>query len=224
MNMEIESDTPGEDSGKPNTGRRITDAEYAQARELYELGQARLAELADKFGITRQTLSKKFKDDSVSFGSRAHEVQAAVSQGIKAAAATSAVQTAAEGVDRYSEKRNEWIEETRVQGYRSLKQADMLAKRIVAEAVKNKAVMASIDDDLKAVQRFQKILVENTLTRLDVLRADEVVDEDDLPQIHFEDLTDEDILAHHKDNGLIADDEDPEAILASIHAAEEESL
>lgn len=223
--MEAETNTPAEEeSGSKAQGRRLTEEEFAEARELYELGKARLAEIADKLNVTRQTLSKKFKDAGVVWGSRAHETQAAVAAGVKTAVTANAHQTASALVDRYAERRNEWIEETRVQGYKSLKQAEMLSKKIVGEAVKNRVSLASIDDDLKAVQRFQKILVENTLTRLDVLRADEVIDEDDLPQIHFEDLTDEDILAHHRDNGLISEDDDAEEILASINQAQEENL
>jgi len=221
---EEQPNIPAEDTGTKTNGRRLTEEEFAEARELYELGKSRLAEIADKLNVTRQTLSKRFKDAGVVWGSRSHETQAAVSAGVKTAVAANAANTAAALVDRYSERRNDWIEETRVQGYKSLRQADMLAKKIVGDAVKARAKMHTVDADLKAVQRFQKILTENVLTRLEVLRADEVIDEDDLPQIHFEDLTDEDILAHHRDNGLIEEGADDEDLLASINAAQEENL
>ncbi len=160
------------------------------------------------------------------YGSRAAEVQAAVSAGVKQATTQTAAQQVA-AQERYNDKRAEWIEETRVAGYRALKQADMLAKKIVADALKPHTggvtpagTLASADDDLKAVHRFQKILIENTLTRLDILRANEIIDEDDLPSIQFEDLTDDDILAHHRENGLIDEGADPDAILAELNSVE----
>jgi hypothetical protein len=216
--MTDETTTPASDKNADNK-KRLSDSAYAEAKELYELGKMRLAELGEKFDVSRQALWRRFKDDGVEYGSRAAEVSAAVSAGVKQATTANAAQQTAQA-DRYNEKRAEWIEETRVSGYRALKQADMLAKKIVADAVKNSASMATTDDDLKAVHRFQKILVENTLTRLDILRANEIIDEDDLPSIQFEDLTDDDILAHHRDNGLIDENDDPDAILAEINSVE----
>lgn len=209
-----------QDAAPEEKTKRLTDAEYAEAKELYELGQMRLAELGDKFGVSRQALSRRFKDDGVNFGSRAHEVQAAVAQGVKAAATTNATQQAALQMERYADKRLEWIEETRVNGYKALKQADILAKTIIKDVLQKKAPVATADDDLKAVHRFQKILTENVLTRLDILRANDVIDENDLPEIHFEDLTDEDILSHHRENGLIDEDTDPNELLAEINSVE----
>jgi hypothetical protein len=187
----------------------------------------RLSELGEKFDVSRQALWQRFRRDGVEYGSRVGEVQAAVSAGVKQAVASTVGQQVTAALERYNDKRAEWIEETRTSGYKALKQADMLAKKIVADALKlhsggptPSGTLASTDDDLKAVQRFQKILVENTITRLDILRANELVDEDDLPNIHFEDLTDEDILNHHKENGLIEEGEDPDEILAEINAVE----
>jgi hypothetical protein len=215
--MTEETTTPAEENADKN--KRLTDSDYVEAKELYELGKMRLSELGEKYDVSRQALWRRFKADGVEYGSRKAEVQAAVSAGVKAATTQVAAQQVAQA-ERYNDKRAEWIEETRTSGYRALKQADMLAKKIVADALKASASMASTDDDLKAVHRFQKILVENTLTRLDILRANDLIDEDDLPEIHFEDLTDDDILAHHKDNGLIDESEDPDAILAEINAVE----
>ncbi|WP_276122714.1 hypothetical protein [Pararhizobium qamdonense] len=224
--MTDETTTPASDIA--DKAKRLSESDYAEAKELYELGKMRLSDLGEKFDVSRQALHRRFKADGVEYGSRASEVQAAVSAGVKQAVASTAGQQATAAIERYNDKRAEWIEETRTNGYKALKQADMLAKKIVADALKNAAAaggsstgtLASTDDDLKAVQRYQKILVENTITRLDILRANDLVDEDDLPSIHFEDLTDEDILAHHRENGLIGEGEDPDAILAEINSIE----
>lgn len=220
--MEQDQHTPDEaDAPVEAKARRLTEAEYAEAKELYELGQMRLVDLSERFGISRQALSQRFKGDGVVYGTRAQEVQTAVSAGIKGAVASTTGQQVAQALERYADKRMEWIEETRLGGYKALKQADILAKRVVADAIQNKAPLASVDDDLKAVQRFQKIVAENTITRLDVLRANEVIEEDDLPSIRFEDLTDDDILSHHRDNGLLDENEDVENVLAELTGATE---
>ncbi|TDW20417.1 hypothetical protein EV128_12547 [Rhizobium azibense] len=221
--MTEETTTPA--SKNAANAKRLSDSDYAEARELYELGKMRLSELGEKYDVSRQALWRRFKDDGVEYGSRASEVSAAASAGVKAATTQNAAQQTAQA-ERYNEKRAEWIEETRTSGYKALKQADMLAKKIIADALKVSAgsasagTLASTDDDLKAVQRFQKILVENTITRLDILRANDLIDEDDLPEIHFEDLTDDDILNHHRENGLMEEGDDPDAILAEINSVE----
>lgn len=224
--MTEEDNAPASDESADVKGNRLSESDYAEARELYELGKMRLAELGEKYDVSRQTFWRRFKKDGVEYGSRAGEVQAAVSAGVKQAVTSSVGQQVTQALERYNDKRAEWIEETRTNGYKALKQADMLAKKIIADAIKGAAGgstagrLASTNDDLKAVQRFQKILVENTLTRLDILRANDLVDEDDLPEIHFEDLTDDDILSHHRENGLIDENEDPDAILAEINSVE----
>ncbi|QIG69068.1 hypothetical protein EVB77_034 [Rhizobium phage RHph_N1_10] len=217
--MTEQTTTPASEEAADAKTKRLSDSDYAEAKELYELGKMRLSELGEKYDVSRQALWRRFKQDGVEYGSRASEVSAAASAGVKAATTAAAAQQTTQA-DRYNDKRAEWIEETRTNGYKALKQADMLAKKIVADALSTKSPMATTGEDLKAVQRFQKILVENTLTRLDILRANDLIDEDDLPEIHFEDLTDDDILAHHRDNGLIDENEDPDAILAEINAVE----
>jgi hypothetical protein len=225
--MTEETTTPASEDAADPKAKRLSDADYAAAKELYELGKMRLSELGEKYDVSRQALWRRFKQDGVEYGTRASEVSAAAAAGVKAATTQAAAQQVSQQQERYNDKRAEWIEETRTAGYRALKQADMLAKKIVTDAIKAagagsipSGTIAATDEDLKAVQRYQKILVENTLTRLEVLRANELIDEDDLPEIHFEDLTDDDILSHHKENGLIDEGEDPDAILAEINAVE----
>lgn len=193
-------------------GKRLTDAEFAEASELYELGTAGLSELSETFGISRQGLSRRFKDAGVKRGSRAHEAAAAAGAAAKAAPSPSA----AAAIDRFSDKRADWIEETRLEGVNALKQVRLLARKIVADNLKAVPTrpMAAVDDDLKAVQRFNKILVDNLQTSLDILRANEHVDEEDLPSLKIEDLTNEEILQHHKNTGALPEDTTVEEMLA----------
>lgn len=201
-------ESAGEGSGSPSASlRRLTEAEYAQIRDLYELGVKGIKELAEQFDVSRQTISKRFKDDGVTRGSRAHEVAAATRK-----AAIEAV-TPPPVVARYHEKREDWIEETRVKGYEALKQAEMLARKTMAEAIRGGKSPSSTEDDMKALQRYQNILSQNIESRLNLLNADEFQSEEDLPNLVVEDLTEDDILEHHK---RISDDLSDDATLADI--------
>lgn len=207
------SDVEGEDKTKTEasgSGRRMSDAEFAEARELYETGRAGLADLAETYGISRQALSRRFKDAGSTRGSRAHEAAAAV----KAAVGSAPSPSAAAAIERFSDRRADWIEETRLQGIKQLKLARQLAQKVVQDAIAAGRPVSSADEELKAVQRFNKILCDNLQNALDILRANEHVDEDDLPTLTLEDLTNEEILQHHKNTGALPEDATLEDMLA----------
>jgi prophage DNA circulation protein len=185
-------------------GKRMSEADFTEAKELYELGKAGLAELADQFGVSRQALSARLKTAGAVRGSRAHEIAAAAKKAVTGAAGASAAATA----ERFADKRGEWIEETRITGVRSLKLARQLAQKIVQDALAGKHALSTVDDDLKAVQRFNKILVDNLESAMNLL------DEDDLPTLNIEDLTNEDILRHHIGTGALAEDTTVDDMLA----------
>lgn len=186
--------TTEEENTDSGSRKRFSEADFASAKELYELGKAGIAELSDMFGISRQTLSKRFKDANVVRGSRAHEVSQA------AGAAVKAVQ------ERFAEGRAQMIEETRMEGLKALKQARLIGQKIVVETVKKGDPLSMIDDDLRALGRFNKILIDNVGKALEILKADEHVDDEDLPTLTIADLTDEDILQHHINTGALPED------------------
>lgn len=206
-------DATAVEDASASKAKKLTPAERAEIKELYELGKSRMNELCDKYSVTRQALSKWFKEEKIQWGSRAGEVATAVNQAVTSAATT----VGQEAADKYSDKRNEWIEETRVASYKALKQAEMLAKKAIATALKATPVasMASIDDDLKAIHRFQKILEQNADARLRILRADDVVDETSLPELTISDLTAEDLVKFHRENN-VDDEEEIDEILKNF--------
>lgn len=175
--------------------RRLTDAEFAEIRELYELGTAGLTDLADKYKISRQALSKRFKDAGVVRGSRAAEVAEAAKKAAAAAAASSVTPV----VERFIEKRDQWVEETRVGAIHNMALVERLTKKTIKEALDARKPLAAYDDEFKAIERIKKILIDASRHKLiDVLEASDLIDEDNLPTLVLEDLTDEDILNHHK--------------------------
>lgn len=203
----------------PARTARLTDADFAIAANDYELGHSGLSELADRYDISRQALSKRFKDaiPPIVRGSRSHEVVATVTATVAAAAAAPAPLP----VERFADRRPEWIEEARMQGYNALKQAQLIARKIVLDQVKKKdpitgesMPLGMVDDDLKAAQRFNKIIVENVAATLLLLNAAEHIDDADLPILTIEDLTDEEVLQHHKNTGAMDEDATIEDMLA----------
>lgn len=217
MTEEIEAkDETKEGSG--NSGRRLTDAEFAEARELYELGKAGLVDLADQFGVSRQALSARLKNAGAVRGSRAHEVAAAAKKAATSAPSAAATST----IERFADRRSDWIEETRINGYNQLKLARGLAQKAIKDAMAAGRPIASVDDDLKAVMRLNKILCDNIEHTLHLLEADKHVDENDLPTLNIEDLTDEDILKHHIGTGALPEGATVEDMLAEEQPPEGE--
>lgn len=209
MTDEVEVKEEGSE-GAGSTVKRLTDAEFAEVKELYELGKAGLTELADQYGVTRQALSQRLKNAGAVKGSRAHEAAAAVKKAVTGAPSAAGAHAA----ERFVDKRGEWIEETRITGFRQLKLARSLAQKVIQDAIAAGRSVATADDELKAVMRLNKILCDNLEHTLHLLEADKHVDENDLPTLNIEDLTNEDILRHHIGTGALPEDSTVEDMLA----------
>lgn len=196
-----QENTSGSSQEVKPSGERMSDADFAAASERYELGKDTLVSLAAEYGVSRQALSKRFKNNGVVRGSRAHEIAEAIKKGAQEAA-----KEAGATATRFQDKRAAWIEETRVQGFTALKQVRMLGQKTLVDAVKSGSAVASIEDDVKTIQRYGKFLSDNIETSLRILDSDNHIDEEDLPSLFIEDLTDEEILEHHKMTGALPED------------------
>lgn len=177
----------------PSSGS-LSDADYKKIVDLYERGESTLVDLALKYGISRQALHKRFRNDGVVRGSKA------------------AVVEAEREVERFIERRSAWIEETRLEGFKALKQVQMIARKIVLDKVKATLPVGEADVDLRAIGRLNKILCDNITTSLNILDAHNHVDDKSLPMLVIEDLTDEEVLEHHKATGAL----DPDATLEDM--------
>lgn len=211
----MEEDTPGSEAETEKKTRRLSKEEWAELVLDYEQGTAGVVELSDKFGISRQAIAKEFKLRGTMKNSRRDEYEKA-----KTAAATATVKVA----ERYAERRAEWIEETRLQGYTALKQANALLNRRILEVYKTPGTpAASAMEDIKTLKLYQKALIENFDFRLGrLLNADDVVNEADLPNLLIEDMTVEDVIEHFKDKDLVDDDADLDELREQIEATQAE--
>lgn len=217
--MTAEGETETKESGAANpadpkasgsTNRRLTEAEWAEMRELYELGKAQLVDLADQYGVSRQAIHARFKAHGVVKGSRAGEVASAVNK-----AATGAPSAAGAAVlDRFTDKKGEWIEETRLTGFNNLKLVRSLATKIVRDKLSASHPISAADDEFKALGRLNKILCDNIAATLSLLEADKFIDKDELPSLNIEDFTDADILKHHISTGALPEGTTVEEMLS----------
>jgi hypothetical protein len=196
------------DEESNNSGsERLSQEVFDRIRYEYETGQKNLGDLAEEAGVSRQGLSRRLKRAGAVKNSRIHELKKP--------------ENAPEPDKSYSANRAKWIEETRVSGFNALKQAQIIARKTVADAVRSNQSLATIDDDLKAIQRYNKTLADNILATLNLLDADNYIDEEDLPQLLIQDLTDEEILEHHKATGALPEDATIEDLNSEEIVAEE---
>lgn len=211
---EVEESDEGSSDHDPDyesrKNKRMTEAEYAEIREKFELGLKRMVELADEYGFTRQAIRKRFDKDQVKWGSRAHELKQAVGSGLKSAAASSA--------EKFAEQRLDWIEEARVSARKDSRQGIAMAKKAVIEALQKSLPLSTVDDDLKAIQRYNRVLQDAYRFQLEVLRAGDEINEDDLPTLTVDDLTADRVVQFHRDQG-ITDEEELDEILNNYTGA-----
>ncbi len=190
--------TEPEDESDDKKTKRPTPAEWAEARNFYELGEMRAAELANKLGVTRSALHQHFSKHKSYFASRKKEIE----------------KKAEEVVSTFALKRKQRIEETKTQTYEMDSAINAYARKILSDAIKGATPLSVKEKELKALH---KLTVINTLTRqgrYHVLDADNEIDENELPSIIFDDLSKKDmdeLKRSHKE-----DEDDLELDLMSV--------
>lgn len=188
--MSVDTTLDDTDSGS----KRLTSEEFEQIKDLYELDKMGVTELASKFGVSRQALSKRFKAEGITKGSRKVELDE-----VKKAAEEAATKT-------YAYQRIAMVEEYRMKGMAALKRAQMIAHKVIKDAMDAGLSLKAVDDDLKAVERYNKIIVANLTGQKVILDPESILDVDTLPSLIIEDTSQEDILEHRKNIDAIHED------------------
>ncbi|UIN38423.1 hypothetical protein [Methylobacterium oryzae] len=210
-----EDQVPGDDAALDDedagdAGRRLTPAEWAQIKDLWELGTADASEICARFKIKPDTLAKRIKRAGIRRGSRAHEVaKANTSATVKAAEKTAEELTA---------ERKQKIEKTKSE---HLQWTEILARQamaLIAKAKQEDRPFSTEDKNLKALERAMKIVVAARNERFTLLDAHDEVDDRELPQLVIRDLTEAEIKARRDaqeaDDAEILDETDEAAIAA----------
>jgi hypothetical protein len=165
--------------------RYLTEVEWAQVVELWEMGEVTLDDLAKQFKVTPGAISKGLKKRGATKGAKAAARAAAI-------AAAAAAGTAA-AVKTFAEERKLRIEQTKTDHYNWSTTISKLAMKELLECQKKGAAFATVDANLRALRRAMAILSEARIERYELLDAKGEVDEKELPQLLIENLTEEEI-------------------------------
>lgn len=171
--------TPAETPEPPKAKRRLTKAQWAQAEGLWASGSMALSDLAAKFAVSEQAVSKHMAANKVERGSKAAKVKERVEDQLAKLAGEEAALVAAR------------IKETKEEHY---KMASGLAKLIWSEILKAKQdgiPMAAITNNLKALDLALTGLSKARLERWVVLGLDKdnTLGDDGLPELLISELT-----------------------------------
>lgn len=162
---------------------RLTPREWAEAAGLWQSGEVTLDQLEERYGVSKEHFSRKFKEMGVKKGEHAAEhaqqVQEAVAKGALADAAL-----IAQRVRRTKEDHYEW--------------SAALGRMIMHEVVtarQNGTPLAVIDPTLKSIKRALEGLKIAREERYSALGLDkgEFIEEDRLPELMVAEMTASDI-------------------------------
>ncbi len=161
---------------------RLSSNDYEKACTMWASGDYTLDELSEKFEITPGALHRRFKKDGVEKGEAKQKLQEAISQSLE----SKANQKAAELMEMASQ-----VKELHLKGTQSL------SKRLLYEiktATENKVPLASIRDDIRAIQDASKTLQVNYQTVERILKLDrEETPDDEIPDLVVRRMTDADV-------------------------------
>ena len=164
---------------------RLTDEQWKEICDLYELGQASTPELSKKFGVSVQALSQYFKRHSIVKGSKAEALKKAATAAAAAATAT----VVAKKVADFEEERLERISHAK----RSFDDAQrVLSQAITAAyvgAVKDGRPVSTEAANVKTLRMMISALSVSRQERFAILEADKLIDEAKLPTLVIEDLS-----------------------------------
>jgi AraC-like DNA-binding protein len=168
---------PEEDKSKRLTGR-----EYARAKTMWTSGDYSLKEISDTVGVSGTALSRRFKRDSVSKGSDAKKVSAAVKRAIEKTSAAQAEELASTAHD------------IKMIALKSLELFNKKAYADVVQAIKDKTPLADRLNDLKALNEASKIIALNYGTGARILGLDQALNPDEsLPELQIHIMTENDV-------------------------------
>lgn len=192
-----ESET-GSPAGKP--AKTLAAAQWEEIRNAFELGTATTTELAKKYGVSIQAVSQYFKRHGIVKGSRAHELTEAATKAAKDAAAATAAS--------FANNKANYIEETKNEAYKWSRLIGQMTMKVMHDTLRAAAPgvppnFSNVRDEWKALRVAAATVRETIEVRSKILDIDNYLDAQELPEIVFRDINDQDIAEHLK---KIADD------------------
>lgn len=175
--------TPGRKRKESRRGKRLTPAERAEAIELWRQGAATLDELAARFDRDRGTFIRLFNAEGVTKGEAKADVERQVTEAVQSSVATDAAVLAGR------------VRETKEDHYRMIRGLSKLAWSTIAEAKKNGRPVATVINELKAIQIGTQIFKTSREECFALLGLNDKDDKsnDPMPDLILRELTAEEI-------------------------------
>lgn len=162
--------------------KRLTPREYARAKTMWQSGDYSLKEISDTVGVSATALSRRFKRDSVSKGSDAKKVSAAVKRAIEKTSAAQAEELASTAHD------------IKMVAIKAIELFNKKAYADVAQSIKDKTPLSDKLNDLKALKIAGEIISGNYATGARILGLDQAIGPDDaLPELQIHIMTENDV-------------------------------
>jgi hypothetical protein len=166
--------------------KRLSPAQWEEIKTLWELGEVRLSHIVKKYDISKTAIVRYFKRNGIVGGSRKGEIKSAIISGAAKATIEATVNT-------FADKRKKRIEDTREAHYTAADFMTRVTNKLIQDAMRDKKSLASIKEDLQALRYAGQIQEQSFNIRMDALNARDEIDENDLPTLTIEDLTESDI-------------------------------
>lgn len=171
-----------EDEAEASKAKRLTPREYARAKTMWESGEYSLSEISDTVGVSATALSRRFKRDTLSKGSAAKKVSAAVKRAIEKTSAAQAEELASTAHD------------IKMLALKSIELFNKKNYSDVVNCIKTGKPLADIQGDLKALEIASKIVALNYGTGARILGLDQDINMDDqLPELQIHIMTENDV-------------------------------
>jgi DNA-binding transcriptional regulator GbsR (MarR family) len=179
----------------------MTEAEWAEAGALWELGEVTLGELSTRFGISRQGMSQGLKKRGVVKNSKARELATVVRSTVVAAVTDQASETAG----KFARQRSARIDETKEQHYKWMEVLGRLVMNEFFEAKKANRPFSTADANIRALERAISAIGKAGVMRLELLDANKYEPVEELPELPVkeavgEEVAGESMIAANDDN------------------------
>ncbi len=173
--------------------KRMSPAQWAEARAMWASGEFNLDQISEKYGVTRETLSRRFNKDGVKKG------EAAIDKKIEA----EIIDKAVKNVDKWTERG----EQARESHFKALDMLHKMTVKTLVDAQRGKGLFTA-QPDLKALQMGATTLGLIRQHQWAVIGLDkELGEEDDIPELLVRSLTPDEVQRIRSMQGQLPEDD-----------------
>lgn len=193
--MTEEAEVPSADASEEESahggGKRFSPAIWTEIDTHWEFGTMTGAEICRKYDISAKGLTAHFKRFAIVKGCKAHLLKKAAEEKIVGAAVAAEEPLAV----LFEQKRPARVAETREIAYK-MSAANLSRAILIAKAqADGSRTAADCAADLKSLRHMEMLIDKNLNNRLRVLNADQLVGDELMPVLTFQDLSKEETAA-----------------------------